>query len=115
MRINPLRIPWRSLTESSSCVKRDVSEYAVKEAQAETSRSIPDSTHLIYQDGTEAAETSQPPETFLERSFGWLRGWRGNLLPTLREFEEETKWIHVLSARCADIIRLLTICVWRDG
>ena len=90
MRMNPLRIKWRLLFGE---VKSNETETPVSDAGVPVEQG-----ERIERDSEQDVEGADQDSASGKQKC--LSSWKGNILATLEEFEEDTKWIYVISARC---------------
>ncbi len=99
MKMNPLRVEWFTMfkkrTQKSEVGSSDDSVgYVGDDSDVEVRHA-----EEIYFNELDRLETEVGTTTIAKLS--WMERWlhQGNILRTLTEFEEDTKWIHILSAR----------------
>ncbi len=104
MKMNPLRVEWFSLFKG----KKHRKEAAVSESGETAVQYGDDQQAELFDEGHQGDIASDgfhklavEAELKTPKHFQWLERWwcQGNMLCTLAEFEEDTKWIHILSAR----------------
>ncbi len=86
MRMNPLRIEWRVLFRTCLCQKGTEAGVCVEQGER------------IERDSEQDAEGADQDSASGKQKC--LSTWKGNILATLEQFQKDTEWIYVISARC---------------
>ena len=106
MRINPFRVPWitwlrRTLNRKAKEGRSEKSSFRKGSTQEYLSPKLKEIFEK-YDEDELGIDRGSSIDGHASESMSWLQKVQrsGNILPTLQEFERDTMWIHILSARC---------------